>query len=511
MALAPRLDLRQSQSLVMTPQLQQAIKLLALSNLEIEAFIAGEVEKNPLLDMPPPGDEGAPPLDGIDRSVEAPALAGEVGEADSLIAQGLGAADSPLDVDHAADTFIDDGPGDRMADRSPVTSGGGLGGGPGDMGAGSGEALDFDSFANPEVGLHEHLMDQARAALSGGDMLIAAQLIGQIDDAGYLEADLLQTAYRLAVPLADVEQVLGVIHGFDPTGVGARTLSECLALQAREADRFDPCMQRLLANLDILAKGALPQLRRICGVDEEDLADMIRELRAYDPKPGLRFSGDRAAAVVPDLFVAPAGAGWSIELNGATLPRVLVNRSYYVELAGGARDKASKAWLADCLTNANWLIKALDQRQRTIIKVASEIVRSQEDFFRRGVAYLKPLTLRAVAEAIDMHESTVSRVTSNKYLSCPRGLYELKYFFTSGIQSSDGGEAVSAEAVKSHIKALIAAEDAQAILSDDTLVDMLRAKGFDIARRTVAKYREAMGIGSSVQRRRQKALKGKAA
>ena len=270
-------------------------------------------------------------------------------------------------------------------------------------------------------------------------------------------------------------------------------------------------MARLLANLDLLAKGALPQLRRICGVDEEDMADMIAELRGYDPKPGLRFSGASAAPVTPDLFIRPTSDGWAIEINSATLPRVLVNRSYYVELASGPQDKNSKAWLADCLASANWLVKALDQRQKTIIKVASEILRQQEEFFRKGVAHLKPLTLKAVADAIGMHESTVSRVTSNKYLSCPRGLYELKYFFSSGVSAASGDGAVSAEAVKSHIKALISAEDPQAILSDDTLVDLLRAKGMDIARRTVAKYREAMGIGSSVQRRRQKALKGKAA
>jgi RNA polymerase sigma-54 factor len=209
--------------------------------------------------------------------------------------------------------------------------------------------------------------------------------------------------------------------------------------------------------------------------------------------------------------VNPVKDGWSIEINAATLPRVLVNRSYYVELSSGPRDKASRAWLADCLASANWLVKALDQRQKTIIKVAGEIVRRQEDFFRNGVAHLKPLTLRAVADAIGMHESTVSRVTSNKYLSCSRGLYELKFFFTSGVAAADGEGAVSAEAVKSQIKALIQAEDPQAILSDDTLVDLLRARGTDIARRTVAKYREAMGIGSSVQRRRQKALRGRAA
>ncbi|QGP79131.1 RNA polymerase factor sigma-54 [Sphingobium sp. CAP-1] len=503
MALGPRLDIRQSQSLVMTPQLQQAIKLLALSNLEIEAFVAGELEKNPLLEQAS-GDDGPSAPDGIDREVERPTLAAETGSSDELIAQGLGGADSPLDVDTGADIFIDDSPGDRGS----MGSGGGMDA----LSGGYGEdAPDFDSFAAPEVSLQEHLMDQARAALRDTDIIIAIQLIGQIDDAGYLEANLLATAHALGVPLHEVERVLGVIHSFDPTGVGARSLSECLALQAKEADRYDPCMARLLANLDLLGRGALPQLRRICGVDEEDMADMIAELRGYDPKPGLRFSSDRAAPVTPDLFVRRTREGWGIEINSATLPRVLVNHTYYVELSTGKQDRNSKAWLADCLASANWLVKALDQRQKTIIKVASEILRQQEAFFRQGVAHLKPLTLRAVADAIGMHESTVSRVTSNKYLACTRGLYELKYFFSSGVAASGGDGAVSAEAVKSHIKALISTEDPQAILSDDTLVDLLRAKGMDIARRTVAKYREAMGIGSSVQRRRQKALKGKAA
>jgi RNA polymerase sigma-54 factor len=292
----------------------------------------------------------------------------------------------------------------------------------------------------------------------------------------------------------------------------SRTLAECLALQAKEADRYDPAMARLIANLDYLAKGNLAALKRICQVDDEDLADMIRELRAYDPKPGCRFAAaaERVEAVVPDVFVTKGQNGWAVELNSATLPRLLVNRVYYHELASGPQDKQSKAWLNECLQSANWLLKALDQRARTIVKVASEIVTRQDGFFRHGVSHLKPLTLRQIAETIGMHESTVSRVTSNKYLACERGLFELKYFFTSGIQSADGGDAASSEAVKSRIKALIAAEEPDAILSDDTLVDMLKGEGFDIARRTVAKYREAIGLGSSVQRRRQKAI-GRAA
>ncbi|RZM16351.1 MAG: RNA polymerase sigma-54 factor, partial [Sphingomonas sp.] len=318
---------------------------------------------------------------------------------------------------------------------------------------------------------------------------------------------LLDIANRLGVPLVRVEGVLATIQTFDPTGVGARDLSECLALQAKEADRYDPCMARLIDNLDLLARGELTRLKRMCDVDDEDMADMIRELRGYDPKPGCRYGGEPAQSVTPDLFVARTKAGWAIEINATTLPRVLVNRSYYTELSGGQQDKASKAWLSDCLASANWLVKALDQRQRTIIKVATEIVKQQEAFFLKGVAHLRPLTLRQVADAIEMHESTVSRVTSNKYVSCARGLYELKYFFTSAIQSADGGEAVSAQAVKSAIRALIDTEGAK-ILSDDTLVELLNGKGFDIARRTVAKYREALGIGSSVQRRRARTLEG---
>ncbi|MDB5718062.1 MAG: polymerase factor sigma-54 [Sphingomonas bacterium] len=499
MSLGPRLDLRQSQSLVMTPQLQQAIRLLALSNLEIEAFIAEEIDSNPLLEA---GAEepAVEPANGDDGDDDRSASAEEPATADQLLASGDAAADAPLDVDYDSETFHHD---------SAADSARGLDGGLGlDGGGGAGfseDGPDISAIAG-ETSLRDHLLAQAGTMLSGRALLIASHLIDQIDEAGYLATGLLDIAQRLGAPLTLVEQVLGVIHGFDPTGVGARSLGECLALQAKEVDRHDPAMARLLDNLDLLARGALPQLRRICGVDEEDLSDMIAELRAYDPKPGLRYGGERPQAVVPDLFVARTRGGWAIELNSATLPRVLVNRSYYVELSSGRQDKAGKAWLSECLASANWLVKALDQRARTIIKVATEVVKQQEGFFLHGVEHLRPLTLRTVADVIGMHESTVSRVTSNKYLSCERGLFELKYFFTSGIQASDGGEAVSAEAVKSHIRALIAAESAGDILSDDKLVDLLNAKGFDIARRTVAKYREALGLGSSVQRRRARAL-----
>jgi RNA polymerase sigma-54 factor len=495
MSLAPRLDLRQTQSLVMTPQLQQAIRLLALSNLEIEAYVAEEIEKNPLLDTLGEDEGGGPDPQQQQEGSDEPA------GADALI-EGRGSEEAALDVDFTTESFHHDSVADSI---------GGMDGGLGMNALGGGlsgdDAPDLDAFAASGGTLCDYLLAQAGTVIAGPDMFIAAHLIDQIDEAGYLTAPLLDIANRLAAPLAKVEAVLAQIQTFDPTGVGARTLAECLALQAKEVDRYDPCMARLIDNLDLVARGDLPRLKRLCEVDDEDLVDMIRELRDYDPKPGLRFGGEAVQAVVPDIFVARRQSGWAIEINAATLPRVLVNRSYYADLSSGKQDKASRSWLSDCLASANWLVKALDQRQRTIIKVATEIVKQQEEFFLKGVAHLRPMTLKQIADAIEMHESTVSRVTSNKYLSCARGLFELKYFFTSAIQSADGGDAVSAEAVKSAIRTLIAGEGKK-ILSDDTLVDLLKAKGFDIARRTVAKYREAMGIGSSVQRRRQKALEG---
>jgi RNA polymerase sigma-54 factor len=496
MSLAPRLDLRQSQSLVMTPQLQQAIKLLALSNLELETVLAEELEKNPLLAAGGDDGEGTPP-DAAEPAGDEDGADAEPLTADRLIAAGDAQADAPLDVDYEAETFHHDS----------VTDGGGLSGQLGMDGVGGAlpeDGPDMDALASAAPNLTDHLLAQAGEVLDGYELAIAARIIDAIDEAGYLIQPLGELAEEVGAGFGVVERVLAVVQSFDPTGVGARDLGECLALQAKEADRCDPAMAMLLANLDMLAKGQLSQLRRMCGVDEEDFADMIRELRAYDPKPGLKFGSERAAPVAPDIFVAKTRGGWAIELNSATLPRLLVDRRYYSELAAGAHDKSGKAWLSDMLASANWLIKALDQRARTIIKVATEIVKQQEAFFLKGVAHLRPLTLRQVADAIGMHESTVSRVTSNKYLSCERGLFELKYFFTSGVSNAEG-EGVSAEAVKSHIARLIA-EEGSDILSDDKLVDILNAKGFNLARRTVAKYREAIGLGSSVQRRRQKAL-----
>ncbi len=507
MALGPRLDLRQSQSLVMTPQLQQAIKLLALSNLEIEGFIAEALEANPLLEI---GDNAdAPILSGDDQPERLTSL--ETSGADQLIAEGAGGADAPLDVDPAA-MDVDRDPGDYASDfGGDYSLAGGSSGGGYDEGDGAGE------LADEAQSLSDHLHAQLGATASGAQLFVARLLVDQLDEAGYLTQPLSGFCSDFDVTLAEAETALALVQSLDPTGVGARDLAECLRLQAIEADRHDPCMARLIDHLDLLARGEIPRLKRMCGVDDEDFADMLAELRGYDPKPGLRFGGSAAPPVTPDLFVARMGnAGWQLSINSATLPKLLINRRYHAELlTAGRGDKAAKSWLGEKLADANWLMKALDQRQQTILKVATEIVRAQQGFFEAGVSRLKPLTLRQVAEAVEMHESTISRVTSAKYLQCDRGVFELKYFFTSGVSrtsdssADDGGNGgASAEAVKARIKALIEAEDARAILSDETITQKLNDEGIAIARRTVVKYREAIGLGSSVQRRRAKAISG---
>jgi RNA polymerase sigma-54 factor len=476
MALGPSLSIRQSQQLVLTPQLTQAIKLLQLSNLELDSYIAEELAKNPLLeaqaDEPDEHADREPATDAAEEAAEGPG-------ADDLI---LGNADDdrPLDRDWESEALETD----SFAD---------VGGS-----SGAEEAFDFDRVEYAATSLAEHLTVQLHGL--PGNLGDLARIIAQtLDATGYLTVPLGQIADLTGAPLTLVEQALEVVQDLEPSGIGARSLAECLALQARAADRYDPAMARLIDNLDLLSKGRTQDLKRICGVDDEDLADMIRELRAYDPKPGCQISLAPAEDVTPDVFVRRTRGGFAVELNQATLPRVLVNRRYYQELKAGPHDKASRAWLSECLQSASWLVKALDQRARTIVKVVSEIVKRQQGFFERGVAAMKPLTLREVAEAIGMHESTVSRVTSNKYLTCDRGLYELKYFFGSGVTSAEG-DGAAAEAVKAAIRQLIEAEDE--ILSDDAIAGLLKGKGLDVARRTVVKYREAMGIGSSIQRRR---------
>ena len=492
MAIAPQLKLKQSQSLVMTPQLQQAIKLLQLSNIELSAFVEEQLESNPLLERGT-GDENRRGEDD-----------GGKGDADTYTELSLdtpaAAAESSMDVPaHAVD--VEAGPSEGAAD---------VGGSVDWSKAGSGGSFngssDYDAAENTaaEVTLTEHLTKQlAMAVHDPKDRLIGAYLIDHVDDNGYLRTEISELADRLGVSILRVQSLLTVLQTFEPTGVFARDLSECLSLQMREKGLLDDPMLALLENLPMLGKHDLSGLTKVCGVSRDALIDLIANLKSLSPKPGLAYGGEMASAIEPDVSVKemPNG-GWAVELNSDTLPRVLVNNRYFAEVCGADADDTTRTFMTECHQTASWLVKALDQRARTVLKVATEIIRQQDGFFAYGVDHMRPLNLRAVADAIEMHESTVSRVTSNKFMSTPRGLFEFKYFFTASIPSIDGGEAYSAEAVRHRIKLLISQETPKSVCSDDKLVDMLRTDGIDVARRTVAKYREALGIPSSVERRR---------
>jgi RNA polymerase sigma-54 factor len=491
MALSQRLQLRQSQALVMTPQLMQAIKLLQLSNLDLVRYVEQELERNPLLER---GEE-EPANQRAARGEETYDRNGDIHELGGLPRQRERAALqrdqlAPVDAPRVRSNR-DRGP--RLSERTAT-------------GATARNDYNVERFIAAETSLSEHLSAQlALAIMHPAEKLIGQYLISLVDENGYLPADVSGAEERLGATPAEVERVLAVLQGFDPPGVCARSLAECISIQLKDRDRFDPAMQALVANLDLLAKRDLAALRKICGVSNEDLADMIAEIRELNPKPGLAFGSVLVQSVVPDIFVRRAAdGGFAVELNSDTLPKVLIDQSYHAKVIRTARNERERAYVAECLQNATWLVRALDQRAKTILKVASEIVRQQEGFFANGVRYLRPLNLKTVAEAIGMHESTVSRVTANKYMATSRGTFELKYFFTAAIAAANGGEAHSSEAVRHHIRELIAAEPADGVLSDDSIVEQLRTAGIDIARRTVAKYREAMRIPSSVQRRREK-------
>ena len=502
MALGQRLEIRQGQGLVITPQLQQAIKLLQLSSLELDAYLENELERNPLLQR----EDGPPETDG-----EAEPVRAEDTSEISLDQASDSQAVADMDVSQA-DLYSDASPGERATDggEAATLDGYQTGGAIDWSKAGSGGSFDADGEGlegalQKAKTLSEHLYDQlAVAGLDASERAIATVLIDAVDEGGYLRADLDDVADRLGCDLAKAEQVLTCLQGFEPTGVMARDVRECLTLQLKERDRFDPAMAALLDNLDLLAKRDMAGLRRACGVDDEDLKDMLAELRALTPRPGAAFGGEPASPVTPDAIVREGlGGMWHVELNSDALPRVLVDQRYHARVSGGVRTDAEKVFVADCLASANWLVRSLDQRAKTILKVSSEIVRQQDGFLAFGVEHLRPLNLKTVADAIGMHESTVSRVTSNKYLATPRGVFEMKFFFTAAIASSDGGVSHSAEAVRHKIKQLIEAErEVEAVLSDDRIVEILNEAGVDVARRTVAKYREAMRIPSSVERRR---------
>jgi RNA polymerase sigma-54 factor len=501
MVLTQRLDIRQSQTLIMTPQLQQAIKLLQMSNQELGEFLEKEVEQNPLLeragdDEPYTDGERAAADEGLSRETlaEPESFAATPSEFDPSPMSGKEiespATESDSDWADQAESF-----GNEDYAASTASSG----------------VYDGDDYSAVEniaerPSLREHLLGQIQVDfIDPADRIIAAALVEFLDEAGYLPSDLNLVRAQLGATADRFDHVITRLQAFDPPGIFARSLDECLRLQLRDKNRLDPAMEIMLQHLDLVAKRERPALMKLCGVDAEDLVGMIDEIKLLNPRPALAFASDVAPPLVPDVMLrAQPGGGWHVELNSDNLPRVLANERYYSKIQASARSKADKEYLSDRWQQANWLVKALHQRATTILKVATEIVRQQEQFFVHGVQHLKPLILRDIATAIEMHESTVSRVTQNKFITTPRGMFELKYFFTTALPRSDGGAVMSSESVRDRIKNLIDAEVPKKILSDDTITEILHTEGIDIARRTVAKYREAMHIPTSAQRRRDK-------
>ncbi len=522
MAITMKLELRQTQSLVMTPQLQQAIKLLQLSNIELASFVESEVERNPLLEHAESEDTNGVSEPG---STPGPADAQDEGESPQAEAASLEATETEptesddgewLDLQRSdAGTkaeALDVEPQDADPESDARTPGPGALKDSGWTSLPSGSrgfddmAPNIEAYVAEQRTLRDHLSDQLVLAFADpARRLIGQNLIDMTDEAGYLQGDLAALAELLGAPLSLVEETLAVMQGFDPCGVLARDLRECLILQLKERDRCDPAMAALIENLHLLAAHNLPALKRATRVSDEDLCDMVQEVKRLNPKPGLKYGTALTQPIVPDVFVRTLpDDSWHVELNSDTLPRVLVNQSYYATVAKATTHKEDRSYLVDCLQTANWLVKSLDQRARTILKVSQEIIRQQDAFLTYGVRHLRPLNLKTVADAISMHESTVSRVTANKYMATNRGLFELKYFFTSAIAAAGEGDAHSSEAVRHRIKEMIDAEPADSVLSDDKIVERLKQDGVDIARRTVAKYRDVLRIPSSVQRRRLK-------
>jgi RNA polymerase sigma-54 factor len=495
--IGPRLVMRQSQSLVMTPQLRQAIKLLHYSNLELASFVQEELDRNPLLECDERAGLPATEAPGADQATAPMADSDTLSfvTSDALPS----AANAPLDSDFS-NAYDAGGVADGAASNGTVYAGIGRGG----SHAFDTESRGIDDVAENPSSLRDHLAQQLRLGFSEpADRLIGAHLIALLDGAGRITADPVAIAAGLGATIDRVESVRARMMRFDPVGIFARDLRECLGAQLAEKNRLDPAMATLLDNLDLLARRDLRRLMTLCGVDAEDVADMVAEIRRLDPKPGASFDSTPLRPLVPDVLLRHAAdGGWHLELNQETLPRLLVNQVFHARIAAQAR-REDRIFLSEQLQTANWLVKSLRQRAQTILRVTTEVVRQQDGFLRHGVAHLRPLTLRDVADAVEMHESTISRVTANKSIATPRGVFELKFFFTTAIAGTTG-ETFSAEAIRHRIRALIGAEHPGDILSDDAIVAALRKEGVDIARRTVAKYRETLHIPSSMQRKKEK-------
>jgi RNA polymerase sigma-54 factor len=490
MGLEIKQTLKLTQQLVMTPQLQQAIKLLQLSRLELAETINQELLENPLLEVAEEGPEEEPTAGEAETGAEA---SGDGEDPEALLSEEAAAGLEEVRVAEEAKEEFDWE--NYLGEYSSA---------PASREGSSYEERDLPSYEatlTRAPSLREHLLWQLRlSSLDDRQRNIGALIIGNLDADGYLKASLEDIAAAAEATPEEVEAVLKEVQQFDPVGVAARDLRECLLIQAAERYPDHQLVHRILADhLGDLERRRYQQVAKKLGVSIEQVAEALELIQKLEPKPGRSISEEEPQYITPDIYVYKVDGEYVIVLNEDGLPKLKVNNFYKEALAQGASPEA-REYVQNKLRSALWLIRSIHQRQRTIYKVTESIVKNQREFLDKGIAYLKPMVLRDVAEDVGMHESTISRVTTNKYVHTPQGVFELKFFFNSGINRVHGG-AVASEAVKERIRQIIAAEDPARPLSDQAIADRLKAEGIDIARRTVAKYREMLGILPSSRRR----------
>ncbi|MBN1625488.1 MAG: RNA polymerase factor sigma-54 [Deltaproteobacteria bacterium] len=478
MALQLKQSLSLSQQLIMTPQLQQAIKLLQLSRLELLETISQEMETNPLLDEQP--------IDEGDNEID------------------LSEADKEDFTEKTPEVRIDDDLSRKDQDMDWESYLSEYNTGWAETPHENKELPVFENINASKTSLRSHLMWQLNLSdLTESQREIGVEIIGNIDDDGYLKASIEELTQLTGYPEDEALNALSVIQNFDPTGVGARDTRECLLIQARFQNLAGTVVEKIILNhLENLENKRYDKIAKGLSVSMEEVLSAVSVISSFEPKPGRLYNDDETIYVSPDIYVFKVGDDYEIVLNEDGMPKLRIN-NYYKEILSNKNSigKDTREYIQDKLKSAAWLIKSIHQRQRTIYKVTESIVQFQRNFFEKGVTYLKPLVLRDVAEHIQMHESTISRVTTNKYVHTPQGVFELKYFFNSAINSMEGGDSIASESVKEHIRNIIKAENKSSPYSDQEIAEMLKGSNIDVARRTVAKYRETMGILPSRKRR----------
>ncbi|MBN1613707.1 MAG: RNA polymerase factor sigma-54 [Deltaproteobacteria bacterium] len=482
-----RQNLKLSQQLIMTPQLQQAIKLLQLSRLELVDMIAQEMEENPLLEEISqdeyPEDKAVVQTEEIPSDEDADYKAHE--HTEELTGEGDGKAE--FDWDNYLEDYVTQGPVYSRKD---------------------GEAPNWENMLTKKASLTDHLMWQLTLSrFSEDEFKVGEQIIGNLDQNGYLNATLEEIAEQVKLDVVFVEMVLGKVQDFDPSGVAARNLQECLLIQNRTMGESNPLVEAIIRDhLKDLEVKNYNYISRKLKVSIQDVLDAVLLISVMDPRPGSIYNDESAQSIIPDVFVFKSGDEYKVVLNEDGFPRLRIS-NFYKEMMGNARSGASRSedagrkYIREKVQSATWLIKGIQQRQKTIFRITESIVRFQKDFFDKGIQYLKPLVLRDIADDVEMHESTISRVVTNKYMYSPRGIFELKYFFSSSIQKTSG-DTIASKSVKDSIRKIIGGENPKKPHSDSEIVDILKASGISIARRTVAKYREMMGILPSSRRKK---------